>query len=42
MSLSTRTHAQAAKIELNLGRSRIRCMIEILLALCKTRFWLMP
>ena len=42
MSLQMRTPAQAAKIELNLGRNRIRSMIEILLTFIKTRFWLTP
>lgn len=41
-SLQMKTPAQAAKIELNLGRNRIRSMIEILLALNKARFWLNP
>ena len=48
MSLGMKTLAQAAKIELNFGRNRIRSMIEILLtlfkarSLFKARFWLKP
>lgn len=41
-SLQMRTPAQAARIELNLGRNRIRSMIEILLAFVKARIWLKP
>lgn len=42
MSLGMQTPAQAAKIELNLGKNRIRRMIEILLAFFKARIWLKP
>src|SRR3989338_3582829 len=40
MTLGMKTPAQAAKIELNLGRNRIRSMVETLLAFLKARFWL--
>jgi transposase-like protein len=42
MTLEEKTPAQAAKIELNLGRNSIKSMIEILRALYKIRIWLMP
>lgn len=42
MSLGMKTPAQAAKIELKLGRNRMKSMIELLLAFYKARFWLKP
>ena len=41
-SLGMKTPAQAAKIELNLGKNRFRSMIELLLAFYKTKIWLKP
>ncbi len=41
-SLGFITPAQAAKIDLQLGRNRMRSMIEIFLALFKARIWLKP
>lgn len=38
MTLSGKTPAQAAKIELNLGRNRMRSLIEFLRSLIKTQF----
>ena len=42
MSLQERTPAQAAKIQLDLGRNRFRSMIEVLRTLFKVQIWLMP
>jgi putative transposase len=42
MSLGMKTPAQAARIELNLGRNRLRSMIELLFTFFKTRIWLKP
>jgi len=42
MSLGMKTPAQVAKIELNLGRNRIKSIIELLLTFYKVRFWLKP
>lgn len=41
-SLGFITPAQAAKIDLNLQRNRIKSMIELLLAFFKARIWLKP
>jgi transposase-like protein len=42
MSLGMQTPAQAAKIELNLGRNRFRSMIEILHTFFKVQIWHLP
>lgn len=41
-SLDFKTPAQAAMIELRLGRNRIRSLIELLLSILKSRIWLKP
>jgi transposase-like protein len=41
-TLDFKTPAQAAMIELRLGRNRLRSLIELLLAMLKPRIWLKP
>lgn len=41
-SLGGKTPAQAANIQLNLGRNRFKTLIELLLAFLKAHFWLKP
>jgi len=41
-SLDKKTPAQVAGLNLNLGRNRMKSLIEILLAFSKARFWLTP